>query len=177
MPFLVFIMAWSGEHRAFVVEEFTNNGGSPITSQRAFRIRFALNRRNPVPDSKTIHNWVSNFRQTSSALKRKSTGRPRTATRLENVAAVRTSIERRSARKHAAALHLSDRSVWRILLQELKMHPYKIVVTQELFPRDLETRTTLCRDFLQNVPRTDVLLFTDEAHFHLSGTVNKQNFR
>lgn len=173
-------MAWSGEHRAFVVEEFINNGGSPITTQRAFRIRFALNRRDPVPDSKTIHNWVSNFRQTSSALKRKSTGRPRTATGLENVAAVRTSIEqspRRSARKHAAALHLSDRSVRRILHQELKMHPYKIVVTQELFPRDLETRTTLCRDLLRNVPRTDVMLFTDEAHFHLSGTVNKQNFR
>jgi len=35
MPFLVFIMAWSGEHRAFVVEEFINNGGTPITTQRA----------------------------------------------------------------------------------------------------------------------------------------------
>lgn len=114
MPFLVFIMAWSGEHRAFVVEEFINNGGSPITTQRAFRIRFALIRRDPVLDSKTIHNWVSNFRQTSSALKRKSTGRPRTATGLENV-----------------ALHLSDRSVRRILHQELKMHPYKIAITQK----------------------------------------------
>jgi len=170
MPFLVFIMAWSGELLAFVDEEFINNGSSPITTQRAFRIGFALNRRDPVPNSKTIHNWISNFRQTSSAPKRKSTGRPRTATGPKNVAAVRTSNEQspwRSARKHAAALHLSDSSVRRILRQELKMHPYKIVITQELFPRNLETRTTLCRDLLQNVPRTDVLLFTDEAHFHL----------
>jgi len=176
MQFLVFIMAWSGKHRAFVVEEFINNGGSPITTQCAFRIWFALNRRDPVPNSKTIHYWASNFRQTSSALKRKSTGRPRTATGPENVAAVRTSIEQSSqlsAWKHAAALYLSDSSGWRILHQELKMHPYKIVVTQELFPRDLETRTTLCRDLLRNVPRTDILLFTDEAHFHPSGTVNK----
>ncbi|VVC31562.1 Protein of unknown function DUF4817 [Cinara cedri] len=81
-------MSWSGEHREFVIEEFINYGGSPITIQRAFRIRFALNRRDPVPDSTTIRNWVSNFRQTSSALKRKSTGRPRTATGPENVATV-----------------------------------------------------------------------------------------
>jgi len=79
-----------------------------------------------------------------------------------------------SSRKHAAALHLSDRSVRRILHQEL--HPYKIVVTQEHFPRDWETRTTLFWDLLRNVPRI-ILLFMEEAHFHLSGTVNKQNFR
>ena len=42
MPFSIPTMAWSGEHRAFVVEEFIANGGSPIATQRAFRIRFAL---------------------------------------------------------------------------------------------------------------------------------------
>jgi hypothetical protein len=37
MPFSVHTMAWSGGHRAFVVEEFIRNGGSPIKTQRAFR--------------------------------------------------------------------------------------------------------------------------------------------
>ena len=55
-------MAWSGEHRAFIVEEFIRNGGSPVATQRAFRIRFALGRRETVPDKKTIYHWVSNFR-------------------------------------------------------------------------------------------------------------------
>lgn len=83
----------------------------------------------------------------------------------------------RSARKHAAALQLSDRSVRRILHNEFKMDPYKIVITRELSERaNRETRTTLCRDLLRNVPQTCALLFSDEAHFHLSGTVNKQNF-
>lgn len=180
MPLLVFIMAWSGEHRAFVIEEFINNGGSPISTQRAFRVRFALGRHDPVPDRKTIQNWVSNFRQTGSALKLKPPGRPKTATGPEKVAAVKASVDQspqRSARKHAAALQLSDRSVRRILHEELKMHPYKIVVTQQLTERDWETRTTLCRDLLRNVPQGDIMLFTDEAHFNLSGTVNKQNFR
>jgi hypothetical protein len=37
MPFSVHTMAWSGKHRAFVVEEFIQNGGSPIMTQGVFR--------------------------------------------------------------------------------------------------------------------------------------------
>jgi len=69
VPFSVYTMAWSGERRAFIVEEFIRNGGSPVATQRAFRIRFALGGRETVPDKKTIYRWVSNFRQTGSALK------------------------------------------------------------------------------------------------------------
>jgi len=62
-------MAWLGEHRAFIVEEFIKNGRSPVETQRAFRIRFALGRREAVPDKKTIYRCVSNFRQTGQTLK------------------------------------------------------------------------------------------------------------
>jgi len=61
-------MAWLGEYRAFIVEEFIKNGGSPVTTQRALRIRFALGRREAVSDKKTIYHWVSNFRQTGQTL-------------------------------------------------------------------------------------------------------------
>ena len=44
------------------------NGGSPVATQRAFRIRFALGRRKAVLDKKTIYLWVSNFRQTGQTL-------------------------------------------------------------------------------------------------------------
>ena len=53
-----------GRTSTFIVEEFIKNGGSPVATQRAFRIRFALGRREDVPDKKTIYRWVSNFRQT-----------------------------------------------------------------------------------------------------------------
>ena len=53
---------------AFIVEEFIKNGGSPVATQRAFRIGFALGRREAVPDKKTIYRWVSNFRQTGQTL-------------------------------------------------------------------------------------------------------------
>jgi len=61
-------MVWLGEHRAFVVEEFIKNGGSPVATQRAFCIRFVLGRREAVPDKKTIYHWVTNFRQTGQTL-------------------------------------------------------------------------------------------------------------
>ena len=65
--FSVYTMVWLGEHRAFIVEEFIKNGGSPVATQRAFSIRFALGRREAVLD-KTIYRWVSNFRQTEQTL-------------------------------------------------------------------------------------------------------------
>ena len=68
VPFSVYTMAWLGEHRAFVVEEFIKNGGSPVATRHAFRIRFALGWREAVPDKKTIYRWVSNFRQTGQTL-------------------------------------------------------------------------------------------------------------
>ena len=78
------------------------------------------------------------------ALNRRRSGLPRTA--QENVTAVADSIEqspRCSIRKHAFALHMSATSVHRILHRSLHMHPYKIMVVQELSKRDYETRTNL----------------------------------
>ena len=68
VPFSVYTMAWLGEHRAFIVEEFLKNGGSPVATQRAFRIHFALGQQEAFPDKKTIYHWVSNFRQTGQTL-------------------------------------------------------------------------------------------------------------
>jgi len=136
-------MGWLGEHRGFVVETFFKNNESVIATQRAFRRHFRLGRRAPVPDRKTILLWVSNMRATGSTLKRKPPGQPQSVRTPENVQTVRASIEqspRHSARKHAAALGISDRSVRRMLHQELRMHPYKMMLAQELSERDWKTR-------------------------------------
>ncbi|XP_050302993.1 uncharacterized protein LOC126740872 [Anthonomus grandis grandis] len=173
-------MNWTGEHRAFVIETFFKSNESVITTQRNFRTHFALGRHDPVPDRKTTLLWVLNFRATGSALKRKLTGRPRSVQTPENIAAVREAVERsprRSAIKHASALRLSDRSVRRILHIDLKFHRYKMMIVQELSERDWENRRECSNDILQNVPQNALLITSDEAHFHLSGCVNKQNFR
>ena len=173
-------MGWSGEHRGFVVETFFKNNESVIATQRAFRRHFRLGQRAPIPDRKMILLWVSNVRATGSTLKRRPPVRPRSVRTPENVQTVRASIEqspRRSTRKHAAALGISNRSVRRMLHQELGMPPYKMMLAQELSERDWETRRTLCQEVQQHVPRAAVALFSDEAHIYLCGPVNKQNFQ
>jgi hypothetical protein len=52
-----------------------------------------------------------------------------------------------------------------------------VSITQELSEIDFETRRAVCEDILQNIPIGAVLTSSDEPHFHLPGTVNKQNFR
>jgi len=51
-----------------LLRRLQKNGGSSVATQRAFRIRFALGRREAVPHKKTIYRWVSNFRQTGQTL-------------------------------------------------------------------------------------------------------------
>ena len=67
------------------------------------------------------------------------------------------------------------------MLNEIKFDPYKQQVVQQLNKRDKEAWVAFCtamssllrenKDILNN------LLMTDEAHFHLSGFINKQNMR
>ena len=147
ISFSVANMNWTGEHRAFIVETFMKNNESETATRRAFRVHFRLGRHDPVPARNMILLWVVNFRASESASKQKSTDRPRTARTLENVAAARASVQqspRRSACKLAAALRLSDRSLRRILHNDLQMHPYKMIFAQELSERDIETRRALC---------------------------------
>ena len=63
-------MAWSTEHRAFVVETYLKCGDSVIAAERQFRTHFGIGRHTRVPNRrKNIFLWICNFRQTSSALK------------------------------------------------------------------------------------------------------------
>ena len=40
-----------------------------------------------------------------------------------------------------------------------------------------ERAARFCRGMIETLPHDAVVFFSDEAHFHLSGCVNKQNFR
>ena len=111
---------------------------SVIATQRAFRNRFNVARRDPVPDRKSIVTWVITFKQTGST-PRRGTGVPRPVRSSENIEAVRASIlqtPRHFARKYASALGLSDRSVRRILHDDFHCHPYKMAIVQELSERE-----------------------------------------
>lgn len=174
----VVVMRWTKEQRAFAVEAYFSNGHSVVATQRAFRIRYNIHPAGPVPGRQSIVSWVDTFREIGSVAK-KGPGGQRTSRTPENVERVRESFlrsPRRSARRHAAALGISDRTVRRILHNELQFHPYKLAVVQQLSERDFASRQTACQA-LSNFPDDALVFFSDEAHFHLSGYVNKQNMR
>lgn len=60
---------------------------------------------------------------------------------------------------------------------DLSFHPYKIMIVQELSPPDYQNRLNRCQEMINRIPPTSTFFSSDEAHFHLSGAVNKQHFR
>ena len=96
---------------------------------------------------------------------------------------VREAIERsphRSVRHHSVSLGLSEASVRQISHKDNHFFPYKIQVTHALHECDYVNRVNFFQTFLQlinqNQEPVNNSLMSDEAHFHLSGFVNKQNF-
>lgn len=180
MPLSMAGMPWSGEHRGCAVSTFLGNGRSVVVTQRAFRRHFNIPRHGSVPDGKTIRRWAKALHHTGSTRRPRSHGRPKTVRTPENVALVEAAVQRsprRSARKQALALNMSNRSLRRILRYDLSFHPYKIMVVQELKPADFENRKNCCQEMLNRIPEESTFFSSDEAHFHVSGSVNKQNFR
>lgn len=151
---LVYPMAWLGEHHAFVVKKFIENGRLPIATQCAFCICFVLGNGILFLIKKMIPTWLLNFGQTSSSV---SPGWPWTTTGPENVATIRVSIEQSPLHfiwKHLVVLWLSDHIVRRILWPRSGNSSLQKVVGQEL--RDFGTCIMLCPDIIQNVHTTDV---------------------
>lgn len=174
---------WTGEHRGYAIKAYYQNGESLVQTRRDFRRHFNIPRNQPVPSDNAMKMWVNNLEQTGSTY-RKRGGSARTIRTPENIERVRQAMlrsPRRSAIRHATRLRISDRSVRRILHQDLRYHPYKIQVVQSLHPGDYQQRLRFCEVMLARLEENDDQLnnlwMSDEAHFHLSGFVNKQNFR
>jgi hypothetical protein len=173
---------WTLEHRVFAYECFVKSGESVTSVQREFRRRFKIHRNDSVPSRNTILLWVNNLRSRGSLTKIKPPGAKITVRTPENVERVRTAMLRspqRSARRHSSELQISNRTVRRILHAELRFHPYKIMVVQKMnetdYPQRLNFAHTMLTLYEENENMT--LLMSDEAHFHLEGSVNKQNSR
>jgi len=83
----------------------------------------------------------------------------------------------KSTRKAAAELGISRRSVQRILKNDLHLFPYKITVLHGLTARDKQSRLEFAEWTQREQMTMHNVWFSDEAHFHLNGVVNKQNVR
>ncbi|KAK9885723.1 hypothetical protein WA026_012492 [Henosepilachna vigintioctopunctata] len=116
--------------RAFAVKSFFSNGRSLVATQRAFCAPFEIPSHRLVPGRNSILSWVNSFRECGSVAKPRN-GLQRTIRTPENIARVRQSVvrsPRRLARKHAAAMDISDTTVLRIIHEDLQFLPYNLLL-------------------------------------------------
>jgi hypothetical protein len=102
----------------------------------------------------------------------------------QNIAAVAENVRQRprtSIRRRALELNISYTSTQRILRKDLGLWPYKVQLVQELKARDHPLRYQFavwaCEQLETDPDFAQKIIFSDEAHFHVGGYVNKQNCR
>uniref|UniRef100_A0A914PQU3 DUF4817 domain-containing protein n=1 Tax=Panagrolaimus davidi TaxID=227884 RepID=A0A914PQU3_9BILA len=153
---------------------------SPGRVQARFRQVYGRNER--VPDRRSLRQWFTKFEESGSVQRkeRRNTRFVRTEENVQDTLEIFAAEPHMSQRRAANELGFSHQTVHRIL-KEYKWHPYKLQMIQALEPNDLVSRVTFAQnqlDLLAAEPnffqRID---WSDEAHFHLDGGVNKQDFR
>ena len=151
---------------------------SVVTTQRAFR---AKNAKDP-PTDKTIRGWYKQFTETGCLRKEKSSGCPLTAEDdVERIQAHFLHNRKKSTGTAAKELSMSKTTVWRVLRKRLVFKPYQIQLVQQLSDEDHRCQLDLCLQ-LQDLMSSDdhfleMVQFSDEATFHVSGAVNRRNVR
>ncbi|PNF43566.1 hypothetical protein B7P43_G03926 [Cryptotermes secundus] len=166
----------SPQQKAFWVLEFAKTN-SVVTVQRAFRRRFGSN----PPCPKNIRRWFRQFQESGCLCKGRSPGRPRVSEEQE--ARIRAAFERsprKSTDRASRELAIPQSTVWRVLTVRLHLKPYRLQLVQALTNDDKRKRMEFCDSMLEMMEDETFmsrLIFSDEATFHLSGTVNLHNVR
>ena len=121
------------------------------------------------------------FDTTGSVLNAKKAGRAKN-TRI-NIAEIRETVlsgPRVSLRAHERELPMPRSTLQRRIKNDLKLKSYHIQVIHHLHEADFQKRMQMCSELLRLWMLQDLknnILFSDEAVFHLCGTVNRHNCR
>ena len=132
---------------------------------------------------RSLLNLVQKFEETGSVADRPKSGRPslsdeRTDALKETVREIGASNEWcvSSVRSISQSTGIPRTSVHSILKKKLSYKKYRISVRHQLQPADYEKRKEFATWFLENqLDNLDNVLWTDEAYFHLDGTVYTKN--
>ena len=157
---------------------------SLIQTQRQFRKDFPG--RN-APIRVTILRLLNKCKETRS-IQDKNKGHngwrrsARTDPNIDNTREHLAMSPRKSTRRLSQETDLSRTSVMRIMHQDLLMFLYKIQILQAQTAVNKAERLAFCQSIISRQTEDhpnflDLIFFSDEAHFHLSGQVNKQNMR
>lgn len=171
---------YSPQQRIKIIDFYYSSQRSIVLTQRNYRRFFNVR---SAPTSSMITSLVRRFEELGSVADRPGRGAHRNIRTEDNVEAVQQSVANDpsvSTRRRSGQLGIPRTTLQRILKLDLKMYPYKVQIVQQILPQDPQQRLQYAIRFTQLATQNDFLnnlLMTDEAHFHLSGYVNKQNCR
>ncbi|CAF4418934.1 unnamed protein product, partial [Rotaria sp. Silwood2] len=146
------------------------------------RRHFQRENRPDIPTEKTIKAIYNKFLQTGSVHDRERSGRPPSATgeKVEEIDEELTNNPINSIRGVSHEVNISKSVVHRIMREVLKYKPYKMHLTQMIYDEDMDLRVEIAElllPILTDKNNDDLIFFSDEATFHISGMVNKHNCR
>lgn len=171
--------SWNGANLGYLLKAYYKNNDSYVSAQRVFRTYFNIPHNDPVPSPHAMKILIKKFEKTGFTLEKKigsvkSVHTPVNVARMED--ALQGSLTR-STRRHAVSLLITDRNVRRILHEDLHYQPYKTEIVHALKDVDHANRLAFYQQLLIMINENpNNLLMSGDAHFHLSGFVNKQNF-
>jgi len=172
---------FTNKQRVHIVKNYYQNCESGAETVRRLCVVFG---RNEAPNKCTVLRLIKKIETTGSVATVKSPGRNRTQRIAQQIAVVQQRVTVspvKSIHRRSQQLSIPRSSLQRILSKDLHMHAYEIQLVQQLQTADHQKRRRFCEwieerlavdeHFVKNI------IFSDEAHFHLSGFVNKQNCR
>jgi hypothetical protein len=172
---------FSNSEKARFVDWWVESGRSYVTFSR--RVHAELGNHAKVPGRKAISGWVTKFRDTGSVARRTPvfSNTVRTEAKVAEVRAMLEEDPHLSVRRTANAADVSVGTAHAIMRGDIHFHPYKLQLVQELLPHDHAARIRFAEGQLAAIEGDPHLLenlvFSDEAHLHLSGEVNRHDFR
>lgn len=141
------------QQRSFCIRNFFELNHSYIAVRRRFRARYSLHNVNEAPSTNLIKSWIKKFEENGSLENIRPPGLQRSVRTNQNIDRVRDAVAqdpRRSVRKQASVLQLHRSTVFRILKKDLKLHPYKTQIVQELKETDYPVRLAFANQMLEN---------------------------
>ena len=178
---LWFLLCYDGMDesvRARIIRLYYASGCSPTATLRAYKKE--TGERYPPCTEGGIRNVVKKFEASSTIQDLPKSGRHSgNGDRALTVSGAVEELKSEndfgicSVRQVAEASKIPKSSVHRIMRNDLHLKPYRPQFVQELFPADFQKRLEFV-DLMTEKFGSDFsdILFTDEAHFHLSGEVS-----
>jgi hypothetical protein len=150
----------------------------PVTVQMKFRQEYAQD----PPERHSIVTWHKQLLETGSVLRRR--GDSNKAVRPDRVEVMQEAFQcspRKSIHCASRELRIPWSTVHDVVHKTLRLRAYKIQLVQKLRENDKPVRHTFTLEMLSRKDDDDAfmkhMVFSDEATFHVSGKVNRHNWR